>query len=302
MKTDHLIIDGRHLLFRCSDAFRELSAEVKGETVGTGGVYGFLAAARRVHARYGGKVRVAWEGKGNFRLKLYPHYKKKDETDPERDRIRSEMTRQQKVLEKLLHVLGVDQHWGVGCEADDVIGRLTHTSEGTVVIYTGDSDLRQLIDPDGRVTVVSPGFKTDKAYNWEEVRAKHGVTPNLLAQLKAIAGDNSDAIPGAPGIGDKTAAALLNHYGSLQAVLKAAEAEDALWPETPRRCRLIKEAAADIRMYYQLTRVRRTLPCRVLRGARDQRAVLEQFKELKFRSLSFPAELSALMAMGGGEK
>lgn len=295
MKADNLIIDGRHLLFRCSDAFRELVAD----GVGTGGVYGFLAAAMRVHSRYGGKTRVAWEGKGNFRLKLYPHYKKKDEVDPERERIRSEMTRQQKVLEKLLQALGVDQHWGVGCEADDVIGRLAHTASGTVVIYTGDSDLRQLIDPEGRVTVVSPGFKTDTAYAWEDVIKRHGVPPNLLAQLKAIAGDTSDAIPGAPGVGDKTAAKLLNHYGSLAAVLQAAEAEDALWPETPRRCKIIKAAANDIRLYYQLTRVRRTMPCRKLVGARSQKAVLEQFKELKFRSLSYPAELSALLAMGG---
>ncbi len=52
-------------------------------------------------------------------------------------------------------------------------------------------------------------------------------------------------------------------------------------------------------MYYQLTRVRRGLPCRILRGARDSKAVLEKFKELKFRSLSYPAEMAGLMAMGG---
>lgn len=300
VKCDNLILDGRHLLWRTSDAFRELSAEIDGKQTGTGGIYGFLATAIRVHARYGGKAVVAWEGKGNFRLDLFPSYKGKDKPpEPEREAIISEMTIQERQLRKVLTALGVNQYFGDGCEADDVIARLAREAEGTVVIYSGDSDLRQLVDE--RVMCASPGYKAgpDSLYDRHHVQKRHGVPPALLAQLKALAGDNSDNIPGAKGIGAVTAAKLLNHYGSLKAVLRAARDGSDGWPDTPRRRQLIADSAADVKLFYKLTKIRDDLPMKRKRGQRDQRTVLEHFKRLKFVSLSAPAELSALLALGG---
>lgn len=300
MKCDNLVLDGRHLLWRTSDAFRELSAEIDGKQTGTGGIYGFLATAIRVHSRYGGKTVVAWEGKGNFRLDLFPSYKGKDVApEPEREAIISEMTIQERQLRKVLTALGVSQYFGDGCEADDVIARLASEAEGTVMIYSGDSDLRQLVDE--RVTCVSPGYKAgpDSVYDAAAVLKRHGVTPALLAQLKAIAGDNSDHIPGVRGIGPVIAAKLLNHYGSLKAVLRAAADGSEGWPCTPRHRKLVADSLADVKLFYKLTKIRADLPMKRKRGQRDQRTALEHFKRLKFVSLSAPAELSALLALGG---
>jgi 5'-3' exonuclease len=300
MKCDVLIMDGRHLLWRTSDAFKELEAEVEGKRTGTGGIYGFLACAIRVHGRYGGRMIVAWEGQGNFRMDLFPTYKGKD-VPPDRDRAAeiSEMSLQERELRRILKLLGVDQYEGRGCEADDVIARLARRAEGNVIIYSGDSDLRQLVNEN--ITCVSPGFKggADSVYGEEAVLKRHGVPPKLLAQLKAIAGDTSDKIPGAAGIGAVTAAKLLNHYGSLKAVLKAACSDVEGWPETPRRRLLIREAAPKIRLYYKLTKIRDDLPWGFRRGEKSQKAVLERFKRLKFVSLSMPNELSALLKLGG---
>lgn len=300
MKCDLLILDGRHLLWRTSDAFRELSAEVEGKQTGTGGIYGFLATALRVHGRYGGRTVVAWEGVGNFRLELFPTYKDKHlPPDPDRVEVISEMSIQERELRKCLTALGVDQYQGKGCEADDVIARLAREFTGSVIIYSGDSDLRQLVNE--RVTCVSPGWGggPDSVYDEAAVLKRHGVPPKLLAQLKALAGDNSDKIPGAKGIGAVTAAKLLNHYGSLLKVLKAARLRAPDWPETPRRRALISDAAKDVVLFYKLTRIRDDMPWATKAGARDQRKVLERFRRLKFVSLSMPAELSGLLKLGG---
>jgi DNA polymerase-1 len=300
MKFDLLILDGRHLLWRTSDAFRELSAEVDGKKTGTGGIYGFLATAMRVHSRYGGKTVVAWEGVGNFRLKLFPTYKDKHlPPDPDRVAAISEMSLQERELRRCLTTLGVDQYQGKGCEADDVIARLAVEAEGSVAIYSGDSDLRQLVNE--RVTCISPawGGGSDLLYDHAAVVKRHGVPPSLLAQLKALAGDNSDKIPGAVGIGAVTAAKLLNHYGSLKAVLLAARNAATDWPETERRRKLIASAAKDVLLYYKLTKIRADLPWARKMGERSQKLALERFKALKFASLSMPAELSALLDLGG---
>lgn len=300
VKCDLLILDGRHLLWRTSDAFNALSANVDGAVIGTGGVYGFLACALRVHGKYGGKTVVAWEGVDNFRLALFPTYKDKHlPPDPARAEIISDMTMQERELRKCLTTLGVDQYQSNGGEADDVMARLAAEATGRVFIYSGDSDLRQLVNE--RVTCVSPGYKggADSMYDEAAVQKRHGVPPKLLAQLKALGGDTGDKIPGVVGIGAVTAAKLLNHYGSLKAVLKAARANAADWPETPRRRKLIADAAKDVLLYYKLTKIRADLPWKRKTGARSQRDAIERFKRLRFASLCMPNELSGLLNLGG---
>ena len=300
-KCDLLVSHGRHLLYRCTDAFKVLSAEVDGRNIPTGGVYGFLNTAIRTHARYGGtRVAVAWEGKGNFRLKLYPHYKGRDEvTDDARLEAARDMIAQEALLVELLQAVGVEQYKGKGCEADDVIGRLAteaRTNGQTVYIYSGDSDLRQLVT-DG-IKTVSHTPKGDAVYDEAVVIARHGVPPSLIAELKAIAGDSSDRIPGARGIGPVTAATLLSHYGSLEAVLAAAENSVPDWPETQRRRAIIAAAADDIRMFAELTRVRTDKAWTRVAPARSQARVVEMMRDLRFRSLLAPAELHQIMNLG----
>lgn len=304
MKADLLVFDGRHLLWRTSDAFRDLTAKVDGEPMPTGGIYGFLSCALRIHGKFGGMAVVAWEGRTNFRTKLYPSYKRKDEKtdDPERLELISEMAEQERRLIHVLKSMGVRQYRGDNCEADDVIGRLAKKASDRgrrCVIYSGDSDLRQLVDDD--VTCVSPviGRGADKVYDAAAVIERHLVGPKQLAELKALSGDASDNIPGVPGIGPKTGSALIAHYGSLRAIIHAAlqDAED--WPVPKRHVEAVKHNRQKLITFYKLTKIRQDRAMKFIKPDRGQKALVEQLKLYRFASLLAPAELHGLMKMGG---
>ena len=302
MRCDVLVVDGRHMLYRCADAFRDLSTEVGDETIGTGGMYGFLSVVVRVYRRYGGRVYVAWEGKRsrNFRRTLYEGYKKRSEPDPEMMAFLEDMGKQEIRLKAMLRAAGVRQHEGEGCEADDVIAWVARTlhPDKRVIIYTGDSDLRQLVDE--RVTVVSPGFRgQDTVYNAAKVEEKHGVPPRLLADLKALAGDTSDGIPGLRGVGPKTAAQLCQAFGGVNKIIKAARApEGSPWPVAARFKPLIATSATDIRLFKQLTTVRADASVRAIERKRSRDTLLKHFRVYSFHSLLQPSELHDLMQMG----
>lgn len=253
---DLTIVDGRHLLYRSADVNRMLTAEVDGEVVPVGGVHGFLAVLMKLKRRYRGIVVVAWEGKDNFRFKLYPEYKKKPPPEPEMRVFYDELGSQERLLIDILSKLGVRQFRGVECEADDVIGTLvTRWTKPTIGVFSGDSDLRQLVEGD-RVVVLAPGRKgMDVKYNEDAVIDKHGVRPDQIPDLKAIAGDGSDNIPGVKGIGDKGAAKMLNAHDTLAGVLYAAQAEES-WSFTERQRGLIN-ATPELKLFLQLTRIKR---------------------------------------------
>jgi 5'-3' exonuclease len=306
MKADVLVLDGRHLLWRTSDAFRDLTAEVNGSTIATGGIYGFLSVALRIHNRYGGKTFVAWEGRTNFRTALYPKYKKRhEERSGDELELIKEMAIQERLLIELLSVMGVRQFRGINYEADDVIGTIAklHMDRNTVVIYTGDSDLRQLVT--NSVLVVAPTTQgknrgQDVVYDADKVEEKHGVPPYLVAQLKALSGDSSDNIPGVPGVGPKTAAILLQHYGSLRGVLRGAfEDDDRDWPSTQRFRQLVKKHVNEVVLYHKLTKISTNARTEMISAARDRNEVVRLLMLYKFRSLCGPGELYGLMKMGG---
>lgn len=301
MKADLLIFDGRHLLWRTSDAFRDLSAEVGDKVIGTGGIYGFLSVAIRVYQRYGGKVVVAWEGYGNFRRDIYPEYKRKDEPDEDTLELIRDMAGQEKRLMAILRALGIEQFLGKGCEADDVIGRLAHeaSKDGKrVIIYSGDSDLRQLVDDN--IHTVSPGFRgNDTVYDKYKVLEKHGVPPSGIADLKALAGDSSDNIPGIKGIGPVTAAKLIQEFGNVKDVIKAAkEVDKEKWPVAERFRNPIIEQASDIVLYKRLTTIGRDMDWVYVTPRRNKKTLLSHFMAYRFKSLLAPAEMHELMEMG----
>lgn len=302
VRADLLILDGRHLLWRTSDAYRDLSAEVDGETIGTGGIYGFLSCAFRVHQRYGGMTVVAWEGKNNFRERLYPQYKGRDvEKTPEEKEVISDMSEQECRTIEMLSLMGVRQYRSEGYEADDTIGTLAVLGASLgkrVVIYSGDSDLRQLIREN--IWTASPGYGggKDTIYDAELVQRKHGVPPRLIASMKALAGDASDRIPGVPGCGPVTASSLLNRYGSLKAVLKAAAEKDDGWPVAKRFLDSIRQHAENVRLFAKLTRVRTDAPVQsAARPRKSQKEFVNQLLRYRFRSLVNPLELNGLMSM-----
>lgn len=306
MRADVLILDGRHLLWRTSDAFKELNAEVNGELIGTGGMYGFLSVALRVHHKYGGKVMVAWEArrrKDNFRATLYPEYKRKEEPTEDFLEIIRDMAVQERRLMVMLRLIGVRQYVAVGAEADDVIGRLSKVFGGKgmeVVIYSGDSDMAQLVTEN--VTLVSPTFRgDDRAYTPQDVFEKHGVWPKHIADLKALAGDNSDNIPGIRGIGPKTAVQAIGALGGVESIIeaanKAANEPGAPWPIAERFIPAIVDNADQIRLYKRLTTIKTDADMELIEPLRDKKRLMDHFRAYKFRSLCAPNELTGLMRM-----
>lgn len=303
LKADTLIIDGRHALWRSCDAFSELCIELEnGEEIGTGGMYGFLTILGRIHGRYGGKVIVAWEGRNNFRLQIYKPYKKKDiAPDQEKIELVEEMGEQERRLKALLRLIGVEQYEADGFEADDVIGTLAerHRETGRVVIYSGDGDLRQLVKE--RVVTVSPGFRggNDTIYaSHAAVKAKDGVGPDLIPDLKALSGDSSDNIPGIHGIGPQTACKALIACGSLESVIEAAEAgSDMGIPERFRKS--IIEGKENLALYKRLTTIVKDAKMTSIKPTRDPKRLRSHFMAYKFRSLVMPVEWMGLMRIAG---
>ncbi|WP_150308859.1 5'-3' exonuclease [Planctomonas psychrotolerans] len=111
-------------------------------------------------------------------------------------------------------------------EADDIIGTLASTSRHPVDVVTGDRDLFQVVDDDRKVRVIytARGMKNLEIVTDDVLRAKYGISPKQYADFAVLRGDASDGLPGVPGIGEKTAAALLDSFGSLDGILAAAEA------------------------------------------------------------------------------
>jgi DNA polymerase I len=301
MKCDALIVDGRHALWRTSDAFKMLSAEVNGETIGTGGMYGFLCLMTRIHQKYGGKITVAWEGKNNFRHEVYPEYKKRAPMDAEQAAIVEDMRSQEKRLMAMLRLLGVEQFYGSGCEADDVVGRLSkeYRDQGDfVIIYSGDSDLRQLVDE--TVWVASPGYggSKDTLYDQQKVRDRHGVVPGYISDLKALAGDSSDNIPGIKGIGPKYATSLINAYGDVENIIAAAKGKsNTAWPISERHRDGILLNVDDLRMYKKLTTVYRDMPMKEIKIKPDKSMLIKHFQAYHFTSLLATGEMHELLSL-----
>jgi len=306
MKADTLIVDGRHALWRTSDAFKMLSAEVGDEVIGTGGMYGFLCLMTRIHQKYGGKTIIAWEGKNNFRKVLYPSYKEKGDIDEEQLAMIEDMREQERRLKGMLRCMGVEQYHGVRCEADDVIGRLSveksKNESDLVVIYSGDSDLRQLVTEN--VVVAAPGYRgaPDVLYDQEQVVDKHGVVPGHVADLKALSGDSSDNIPGVKGIGPKRAVQLIDCYGDVEGVIRGAYGTEAVdWPLSEKFKNVILQSENEIRLFKELTTIRTDMSMKAVATKRSKSMLLKHFAAYHFSSLMAKGEMYGLMRIANGE-
>lgn len=301
---DLLIIDGRHLLYRSGDANRLLSAELAdGSTIGTGGIFGFIRALLRIHGSYSGVVAVAWEGTNNFRRELYPEYKRRGERDEEEIAFIDDLGIQQEKLEQLLAALGASQFRGVRCEADDVMGALAERFGGEykIAIYTGDSDLRQLVTDD--ITVIAPirRKKTlqDVFFTPGKVRERYQLDPPFIADLKALMGDSRDAIPGVKGVGEVTATKLLVAFDDVEGVLAASQGDPDEWPVAARFQGMIAEAADDVRLFKQLTTIKTDVAVIPIRPKVDLNRARLMLKTFKCDSLLTPSALIRMSKLSG---
>jgi 5'-3' exonuclease len=158
-----------------------------------------------------------------FRVDALPSYKAHRVGPGGGDQTPDALATQVPLIEEVLAAFGIAQVGAPGYEADDVIGTLATTEDGEVDIVTGDRDLFQLVRDDKpvRVLYTARGIKALQIVGEAEVTAKYGIPGRAYADFATLRGDPSDGLPGVPGIGDKTAAALITRFGSLTGIDKA---------------------------------------------------------------------------------
>ena len=210
-----LLFDGNALVHRAFHALPPLTQPRTGELVNA--VYGFASTLLKVFADFKPTHwAVAFDRPTpTFRHEMFEEYKAQRPAMPE------ELKSQIKKVHQLVEAFHIPVFEIDGFEADDVLGTLSKQADEQgieTIIVTGDNDMLQAVLP--RVKTLAPRrtFTDTVLYDEEAVEQKYGIKPEQLADLKALAGDVSDNIPGLPGVGEKTAAKLLQQYGSLRGI------------------------------------------------------------------------------------
>ncbi|MCG8155862.1 DNA polymerase I [Brenneria goodwinii] len=202
-----ILVDGSSYLYRAYHAFPPLTNSA-GEP--TGAMYGVLNMLRSLLVQYHPThVAVVFDAKGKtFRDELFESYKAHRPPMPD------DLREQIEPLHRMVKAMGLPLLAVSGVEADDVIGTLALQAEKSgvpVLISTGDKDMAQLVTPN--VTLINTMNNT--ILGPQEVCDKYGIPPELIIDFLALMGDSSDNIPGVPGVGEKTAQALLQGLGGL---------------------------------------------------------------------------------------
>jgi 5'-3' exonuclease len=170
----------------------------------------------------------------DWRVAAVPSYKTHRLADDAGEEIVPDLLSPQvPIIEAALDALGICRIGVDGYEADDVIGTLATTATQPVEIVTGDRDLFQLVDDAKPVTVVyvAKGVGKRERIDEAEVTRRYGIPGKAYADFATLRGDPSDGLPGVPGVGDKTAAALINAFGSIDGVVAAAQGDGAGFPK-----------------------------------------------------------------------
>ncbi|MFD7861135.1 5'-3' exonuclease H3TH domain-containing protein [Streptomyces sp. NPDC059783] len=201
-----------------------------------------------------------------WRVDLIPSYKahrvaeKTDRGVPDEEETPDTLAPQVPVIAEVLDALGIARVGVAGYEADDVIGTLTGRATGPVDIVTGDRDLYQLVDDAGEVRVLYPlkGVGTLQLTDEAWLREKYGVSGPGYVDLALLRGDPSDGLPGVPGIGEKTAAKLLDAFGDLAGIMAAVD--DPAAKLTPSQRKRLDEARDYVAVAPKVVRVAGDVP------------------------------------------
>ena len=171
-----------------------------------------------------------------FRVAAIPSYKAHRVASGDEEQVPDPLVVQVAIIEEVLAALGVPVIGAEGFEADDVIGTIATHSLRAVDVVTGDRDLFQLVDDARRVRILytARGVGRHDVVDEAFVTAKYGIPGRAYADFATLRGDPSDGLPGVPGVGEKTAAALVTKYGSLAGILDALAAGDTAMPPGAR--------------------------------------------------------------------
>ena len=245
-----LIIDGHAYAYRAFYAIRELRSPAGRPT---NAIFGFIKMLEKLRAVLGPEyVAVIWDGGLSAeRMALLPAYKAGRPETP------ADLQVQFDGMGEYLQAAGVVSVCRDGVEADDYIASLARRAEqagGRVVIASADKDFMQLVSPG--VGLFNPQDQTGAVWTRVQVREKTGVEPEQVVDWLSLMGDAVDNIPGVPGVGSKTAARLLEQFGSMTNLL-------ARLPEVkPERLRRALVGAEELlRRNAQMVRLRDDLPC-----------------------------------------
>src|SRR5437764_7656939 len=204
---------------------------------------------------YGPKATVVvWDKGDTGRRELYADYKAQRTSRPDL------LKEQWPAFEPLVDAFGYKNLAIEGYEADDVIASIverarTQTPPIPVMVVTGDRDAYQLVGDGVRIMTTSRGITDTKVYDREGVIERYGIPPELVPDFIGLKGDTSDNIPGVPGIGDKTAAELLQRFGSLEEVLSHIDEISGA-----KRKQNLTEHADNARVSKQLATAHRDIP------------------------------------------
>ncbi|CAL9584697.1 5'-3' exonuclease [Streptomyces sp. enrichment culture] len=193
------------------------------------GLLDFIGRLVRDHRPHSLVACMDADWRPHWRVELIPSYKahRVAETTPggapDVEEVPDTLTPQVPVIEQVLDAIGITRLGAAGFEADDVIGTLATRATVPVDIVTGDRDLFQLVDDRRPVRVLYPvkGMGDLAAFDESALREKYGVDGPGYAEMAVLRGDPSDGLPGVPGIGEKTAATLLERFGDLTGILAA---------------------------------------------------------------------------------
>ncbi len=276
-----LALDGNSLTYRAFFALPTDMATASGQV--TNAVYGFTSMLTTLmkDQRPDGVVVVFDRKEPTFRHEAAPEYKAQREKQPDI------LYQQLEIVRELLDALGVATLDYQGFEGDDLIATIVDRCErdgNDVVIVTGDRDSYQLVhDPHVRVLYNKRGVSDYALYDEKGIFERTGVTPAQYVDYAALRGDPSDNLDGLPGVGEKTAAKLLNQYGSLQAIIAAAG------EQTPKLKAAIVEHADRVVRNSELMRLRRDVPIEIDYGSYVPRPDLarttKMFATLEFKNM-----------------
>jgi DNA polymerase I len=281
MADELFLIDGNSLAYRAFFALPESIATSTG--VPTNAIFGFASMLVKILTDYGPKATVVvWDAGSSGRKQVYPEYKAQRSSRPDL------LKEQWPHLEPLVAAFGYRNLAVDGYEADDVIASIAERAKTAdppveVMIVTGDRDAYQLVDDRVRIMTTSRGITDTRVYDRQGVIDRYGIPPELVPDFIGLKGDTSDNIPGVPGIGDKTAADLLQRFGSLEQVLASIDEISGA-----KRKQNLTEHADAARVSKLLATAKRDIPldldvAEFVSAPADRSRLREVFREFELR-------------------
>jgi DNA polymerase-1 len=279
-----LLIDGNSLAYRAFFALPESIATSTG--VPTNAIFGLASMLVKLLTEYGPKPTiVVWDGGYTGRKELYPEYKAQRSSRPDL------LKEQWPHFEPLIDAFGYQNLRVEGYEADDVIASIAAVAHSAgadggalpVLVLTGDRDAFQLVDETTRILAPGRGITDTKLYDIQGVIDRYGITPEQVPDFIGLKGDTSDNIPGVPGIGDKTAAGLLQRFGDVEGVL--AHIDDI---SGAKRKQNLTEHADNARLSKVLATAKRDIPVTVdltalSQATPDRSKLRDTFRQFELR-------------------